>query len=183
MINASRTTSLIVSLSLLLVLTGVCVFEIYSIRSKNQEASILQSESEVGIRKESLAQSMRSLKNSARDELAELETFVINKAGIVSFIELLESIAHDMNLAIDISSVEAEKGEPTNVPQKVSISLEIEGGWDSNIRFIRAVENLPYPIKIENVNLYRTDVQSGGTQASTSNKWATRMTLNLFTYK
>ncbi len=183
MINASRTTALIVSLVLLAFLTGVCVFEIYSIRSKNQEASILQSESEAGTRKESLAQSMRSLKNSARNELAELDTFIINKAGIVSFIELLEGIARDMNLVIDISSVDAEKGEPTNVPQKVSISLEIEGGWEPNIRFIRAVENLPYPIKIENVTLFRTDVQGGSGQASTSNNWATRMTLILFTYK
>lgn len=142
---------------ILVILGGLLVFLIYDIQSKNRETSELLHKIEESSENELLYQSVRSIQNSAEEELAALEDIIVSSSELVSLIEEVEQIGRESGLTMDIVSVDEVKvveGEP----QKVRITFDARGSWTQTFSALSIVENIPRKIMIEEVKLNKEDV-------------------------
>ena len=127
---------------LLVVIFGYFIF---LIRSKGQEASQLINEADTATEQESMAESIQSIKNASKDDIATLEKYALNNDSLVPFIEFLENSGKSMGLTTHIASVNLSKPDArtATLADQVQIEVETDGAWNASIGFIHLLENLP----------------------------------------
>lgn len=134
----------------LIVLLG---FDLYSIRSKNKEASRLLNLTEESSKGEVASQSIRIQREASKEEIEAFEAIALSEAGLVSVIESLESAGRTLGLVTEIISVTQEGEVPAGEPQKIRIVVEGIGGWGGAYSLLKAVESLPQRVIIEEASL------------------------------
>jgi hypothetical protein len=162
MTTSTRTILIAFSVILVLLVCGLG-YGLYKINAVGAEVASLETEAMNLEQVDSIAQTIRSARNIASGDIAELEGITLTQAKLVSFIETIESLGRGMNLETDTISVSADK-------TSIRLTIETEGGWASSIRFVQALENLPYRVNIEE------SVLAAGAGSKT---WRSRSMLNL----
>lgn len=141
------TKTILISLCLLtLVLLAVLVYGLYKIRVQSEEVVSLESQAESLGQMDNVAQSVRSIKNSSGTDLAGLDNLIVSQKKVVSFIEMIESLGGSMGLETHTLSVNTDE-------TTVRIALETDGPWARSMGFIRALENLPYKITLDETTM------------------------------
>ena len=135
-----------------MILIAVFVWALLSIKIQNAETKTLLQATENAGKEERLALNVRHLKATAGTEIEAFEERMLMEENVVSIIESIESAGKDLGVALEILSVDKVEGEK---PQKLNISLEAKGSWDSIFSFIRSVESLPQRVSVENIDLHK----------------------------
>jgi hypothetical protein len=108
---------------------------------------------------ESADRAVRSLVRDTEDRRAELERRFIFSAGIVDFLEELESLATVTGAQVSIRAVDEGEGavaltrSKTLTHPNLTVSLTAEGTWSAVYHTLVALESLPYAVRVEQVNL------------------------------
>ena len=131
-------------------------FDYLSATEQLAEDTLAQAEAHLG--KDNRTQSLRAVKNGAKDDLATLEEARLTKAKLVSLIDSLDKIGKSLNLTLSITSITTDASKiATSTPETVRVSISTEGRWAANLAFVHVLESLPYKTNIEDSNLTKTD--------------------------
>jgi Tfp pilus assembly protein PilO len=146
---------LFVSASVALLVWGLTGFLYWKIISQASTVEALYVEADKDIKKDQSQRLVRAIIQEHKESLEEVDSYFVNKAGVVSFIDSLEDSGQSVGVEVSINSVstEVEKDIPGNFLETLNIRLEVSGKWSDVISFLRQLENLPYHIRIEGVSL------------------------------
>ncbi len=137
------TKTILISLFLLAsVLLIVLIYGLYKIRTQSEQVVNLESRAVSLGQMDNVAQSVRFIKNSSGRDLSSLDGLIISQKKVVSFIEMIERLGGNMGLETHTLSVNTDEAT-------VRIALETDGSWARSMDFIRALENLPYKVVLD----------------------------------
>jgi len=141
------TKTILVSMILsVIILMVVLSYGLYQMRIQSLKAQNLKTQVSSLEQIDSVAQTIRFLKNNSGDYLASLDKLTFSQTKIVSFIELVEGLGKQFGLEINTVSVTTDK-------TTVHIIFEADGGWARSIDFIHAIENLPFIVLIDDATM------------------------------
>lgn len=103
----------------------------------------IRSESE----RENVLRGLARLYGETADERALLSSRIIPQDGIAMFIERIESTAKDVGVTLEIGTVVLGPASSESL-QTVTLTVHAEGSWNASLRFLRALESLPYGVRI-----------------------------------
>ena len=170
--TSNHTKSLIAILSLILViLVAVIVLGIYDMRAKNKETSRLLNLADEAAQIEVTAQSIRATQNDAGLDLETFDSLILSSDRLVTLIEDVEDVGRRLDLGIETLSVVEVNDSGSKGSRTVRIVMETDGSWSSTLSFIRAVENLPHRVLIDETSL--TKKEDG---------WNLRMAFSLYLF-
>jgi hypothetical protein len=86
-----------------------------------------------------------------------LTSRLIAKKATVPFIDSIESLARSTNLGIVMNGIEI-KEDPAypNVTEYLKLNFTTQGSWVTTDAFLAMIENMPYKVKINKVDLQHT---------------------------
>lgn len=161
-----------VTLSLIsLIFLSALVFGIYDIKTKNKKTSLLLSEADRTSETGELAQSIKTIKTNAGEDLTTFDEIVFTNEKLVPLIENIESTGRSLGLETKIVSVGKIEDKKTLEPNIIRIVLETQGAWAETLAFLRAVESLPHRVMIDDSSLSEVDVN-----------WRLRITLAIHSF-
>jgi hypothetical protein len=158
MILNRSTAVFIVSFFVAVTLLGVLIFLVYSIRSKNREASELINTADRIAEATVLAESIENIQADAGPDLEALSNLALSSDKLIFFIESVEGVGRKLKLDINISSVERIEDKKAAEEPVFRMVLDTQGSWLSTFAFLRALESLPYRVMVEEINLFRAEV-------------------------
>jgi ABC-type multidrug transport system fused ATPase/permease subunit len=136
----------ILSLVAIAILT-LFIFDWRRIKSENAETAKLMALSSENEMKEQQLQAIRSIQSFASGEIEAFEALALNNDRLVPLIESLEEVGENLNLDLEIVSVEKKEDGKS---QLIKIVLEATGDWAGVQSLLEAVESLPHRVMIEN---------------------------------
>lgn len=145
---------LLVAVSALLVAGAAYSFMYSAVSAKSAEAAQLQNQ----IRAKTEAAARVSAAKAALAEVAADEAIVrayfVPESAVVPFIDDLESRGRALKAVVSVTSVAAKPiaGHPA-----LSLSLTIDGSFDSVMRTVGAIEYAPYDVSVSALSLDRVE--------------------------
>lgn len=102
--------------------------------------------------------SLQANLNETKAEVAKIDGYYISQDGVVQFVGLVESLARQNGLKIEVQSLEAQEDKSTKAFQeKVALRLQTTGSWANTRKYVELVENLPYRVVIESMSAEREE--------------------------
>lgn len=90
-------------------------------------------------------EAVNKLLADTESERKELEKYIIDVGGEVSFIKSLEKLAKDQGLGIKTSDVViSELATSSTRYEDLRVEIETTGSWQKNMQFLSLLESLPY---------------------------------------
>jgi hypothetical protein len=186
-------TTLMFMILLVLVLSGVVVYGVERIKSENETASSLLSQSAEVDGANAIALATKKDKSDAATNLALLDQIELGQSEFVPFLETIESTGRTLGVKVKISAVNADPAPKVTAtsktltyipPQAVHLSISGSGSWAATLGFVHALENLPHKISLDAVTLTYSpgDVTQGGKSAASSGNWQSSITLTTAIY-
>ena len=163
---------LILLVVVLAILLAALVFGLYDIKTKNIEISRVINEVDQAAETEGLIQSIKEIQNSASEDLEIFETIVFTSDKLVPLIEAIEEAGNKLGLETKIASVSEIEDKKSDEPKLIRMVIETSGGsWAATLSFLRAVENLPHRVMVEETNLSKE-----------GESWRLRMTISIHAF-
>jgi len=169
-LNNSKLLLMALSLILIILLTIVAL-GIYDIKVKNKETFKLLNKADSVAETENLAQSIRVIQASAAEDIAAFDNLVLVDDKLVPLIESIEETGRELGLDTNIVSVAKIEDKKSVEPDIIRIVVETQGSWAPTLSFLRAIENLPYRVMIDESSLSKGEVD-----------WRLRITLSLYSF-
>src|SRR3989344_2501343 len=150
----SRTSRLlIVVLALDCLAAGLYVFLFRSLASSSGRIAEIRSELELKERERSSIEALRKNFDNTSALRAEIDSYFVDKDGVVDFIEYLESLARSRDLLVETQSVALSESEEGAIHEILRQTIEVEGSWADVTHFLSLVETLPFGIFVEEMSL------------------------------
>lgn len=91
------------------------------------------------------------------DDISRLNSFIVEKDGVVPFIEKFESDARSLGSEIKISAVtiDPEDDNAKGDFENLRIKFEAMGSWSSLAHLIFYIEHVPHEVRLEEASLSR----------------------------
>jgi Tfp pilus assembly protein PilO len=89
-----------------------------------------------------------------------LDSLIIEEEGAVEFIEYIESLANRAGVSLEIQNFDILPKEK-ELEENLKMKLSAVGSWSQVNHFILMMENLPYYIFLESMNLRANQTESG----------------------
>ena len=169
-LNNSKLLLMALSLILIILLTIVAL-GIYDIKVKNKETFKLLNKADSVAETENLAQSIRVMQASAAEDITAFDNLVLVGDKLVPLIESIEEVGRELGLDTNIVSVAKIEDKKSVEPDIIRIVVETQGSWAPTLSFLRAIENLPYRVMIDESSLSKGEVD-----------WRLRITLSLYSF-
>lgn len=134
-----------------ILVSGFGYWYVYGTVLKQKENHLkISKDVETDIGKQQYEDELIRLHRDTSVDRARLLDFFISEDKILNFIKIIESIGPSSKSEIKISSI-------TKDSTKVKSHIDIKGGWVNIMLALTLVENLPYSISLDNVNLFKRD--------------------------
>lgn len=138
------------------------------LNSIEKDAQLLAIQKKELFRIEKRAENSEKLEKKYQDynlELKKIDNLFAKKSTPIEFIEFLEQTAESCSLLIEISSLsfqeykEPKKEEPAILYpwDFFNIKINTEGDFNNSFVFLQKVENSPYLMEIENLNIRKQE--------------------------
>lgn len=138
---------------------GWYFFLFIEVKAKNERVSDLVNRIDAETTAENLQNSVKALVAQTAPQRVKLNSYVIEKDGAVSFIELLERVGDDVGVAVAIESVERSERAETPAVEELRLALKATGAWSGVVRFMGLLELLPYEARISQAALSKKDAK------------------------
>lgn len=132
---------------------GAVVFVYVSI--KRTDAFVVATEETIRsrIERENVLRGLARLADETASPRGELLTRVVSADDVASFIEEVERLGRQAGVSVEIGSVDIADSATADSLQVMSLSARAEGSWDRAVRFVRAIETLPFGVSITDLSL------------------------------
>lgn len=149
----SLTRTIVLGFILVILSLGL-TYELYFINTAEGQVLEAIKQADLQIGNDSRLRGIINLQENSSSELKILETAILTREDLVTLVEGLEKMGRDEGLMVSISSITNEPNKTsTTTPETVRIAIEASGSWIGNIHFIRLLENLPFKVNIERLDL------------------------------
>ncbi len=97
--------------------------------------------------------------NSLEESQQKIDRILIERDGVVSFIETLENVAETTNTIlqikdVDVEVIKEEEGEKEKeLYGQLNMVFNVAGSWSGVTRYLSFVESLPYRVSIDSLRL------------------------------
>ena len=132
-------------------------FLFFQIKSANERASELQNGIELQEKQESARKSVKAAVTETAALREKLNTFAVPKEGAAEFLELLESAARRIGVVPSILSASEEPMPDSDKYENLRVILTASGAWEGVVRFLGALESVPYEAAVEQALLSHTE--------------------------
>lgn len=141
----------------LLLLSSVAVLVLISRGLQQSRERIIQTASQAAALEEErkLARLAEDIFDGYNSEISRIERFLVKKDAPVDFIEELEGLARSTGTSLLISSAGG-----STLGGFLPLRLEIKGGGDGVLRFLKLLELMPHDIRVEEINWNKNAPQS-----------------------
>ncbi len=154
--NKNKTiTIFIFSLIASLFIAAIFLFFFKIIKNKNEHTSAVLTALENKILIKQNANAITEKKSEIEATQVEINSHFVNPFEIDSFVEFLENLGTNAGTTVKVKSVEIAKAASNTI----SIEIEADGDFSPVMRTIRLLENSPYKIHIDRMNLTK-DISS-----------------------
>ncbi|MBI2674052.1 MAG: hypothetical protein HYX23_02100 [Candidatus Zambryskibacteria bacterium] len=171
MIFKNAKTWLILLSACSMILLTFLILEIYKTLRQNREATELINLADYDAKVGVLAQSIRIMQNSAKEDIALFDEITLSGDKLVSFIEKIEATGKILGLNVTIVSVEKLEDKKSAKPDTVRIIMETKGAWSPTISLLHAIESLPYRVMMDRLNLSKDETD-----------WRLKINLSLYSF-
>jgi len=138
---------------------AVLAFLFYEVKVANERISGLSNDIELRSKQEGALRSVKNIVAETATVRQELETYFVEKEGVVAFLELLESIGRGAGTAVTIQKVEELPLEGSDALEELHIKLDATGSWEAVVHFLGLLEYLPYEARIGQTVISRKDAK------------------------
>ena len=184
----SKTKKLTITLIIIsLIALGACFYLFTNIKKTDKEVSLLAVQIESWVKREESLRSIKSLMEDTKKEREQLANLFVQSKGEVDFIEAVESLGRTVGVNLEIESVGVEtmKGKTSSSTELFRLSAKTEGSWSGIINLLTLLENMPFSISFENLNLRKI---SGGSNSKDSKQepssyWSGNFTFSVLKIK
>ncbi|HEY1037641.1 MAG TPA: hypothetical protein VGE62_03600 [Candidatus Paceibacterota bacterium] len=99
--------------------------------------------------------SLEKAAQNTNSETSQINEFLIQPNAAIGFVTKIESDAADLGLSYNTDSIEVRNTEALSAQGKelVVVSFTASGRWASVFKMIKSVENLPYAVKFDKIDL------------------------------
>ncbi len=152
--------ALLPSLSVILVVGYIFVFG--QIMDKNKNVSSMLNDAEVQNSVNNGQQSLQDILANTKDDRDKIGAIVLSDDKVVNFIEAVEALGDVTHTHVTTSSVNVNEGGAANTGL-LTMQVTVGGAWQNIMQFTSLIENMPYKISINAM-----DVKVGNANADTS---------------
>lgn len=147
--------------SLVSVVATLAVFACYyilfsKIKQKNEVIADASLSFEVRVKRESAVSSLKKVLEDSRDSIVLIQNNFIPSDGAVAFIEYLEALGKSAQVGVliqDVKEVEESADSFRGDKEVLRFRLTAEGSFRATYRFLNLLENAPYVIHLEQVEI------------------------------
>lgn len=136
---------------------AVLAFLFMEVKAANERISSLANDIELRSKQEGALRSVKDLVAETTVPRQDLETYFVEKEGVVAFLELLETVGKSAGVVVTIQTVEERTLEGSDSLEELHIKLDAIGSWEDVIHFLGLLEYLPYESDMGQVVISRKD--------------------------
>ncbi len=120
-----------------------------NIKSNSEKAAALAIDISSQQKKQTYLKSTKEIIDSISPHMEIIDGTIVPKDGDIAFIEGLETLARDNNIAISINSIDVEDTLGASAGLVIlKASVQADGRWADTYTFIEKLESMPYKTKI-----------------------------------
>jgi len=161
--NVHRKTKelLVIALVLNVAAFGLYAFLFVGVKAKNERISVLVNEIDAQVAEEDTHSTIKTIVAQTTKQRNQLSEYIIAKEEAVSFIELLERAGRDIDVIVDITSVQETDISGSTTFEHLTLALTATGTWSGVVRFLGRLESLPYEVSITQAAVSKTEKYAG----------------------
>ena len=129
--------------------TGLGYFYVYdSVIVNSQKKAALIREIEIDFDNKKNEQFLSDVNKATEQDRTKLANYFISEDRVLDFITSIENLEKISSTTVVLSSLSND-----NTSSRIRVSIDIKGGWSNVKSALALIENLPYSINIDNINL------------------------------
>ncbi len=157
-INSSVTIFIV----LILLTVVFVIFPLSREIKSNSRELVFQKESSTALQAKILnLEKFKVLRKSLEEFLEKTQGLFVNSSLPIEFINFLETISGRCQVQIEISPPSAGKIEKDPWPS-LTFQISLTGSFSNFLKFLEKLENSPYLVEIQNVNISKATKKGGG---------------------
>ena len=168
--NKKTNIQLIFSICLGILAVGGFIYAAYYINGLTEKTSLLREEIENKEIKIKRIQRLNTSADKTKSDRAMLLNYFVKPNGAIDFVSSLEETASNFNLEYSTNAIENIEAEvlASQDKQLLRIGMSLSGGWKNITKYILYIESLPYPIRVEKLELVSEGVVTKSVPAESS---------------
>lgn len=119
---------------------------VYLVRRDAETVISAHTEQYLAARAKADLENWRQALEASEDELAKVRSAFVSRESLIQFIEELETVARESDVGLTLS-------EPVIGQTALTLSLKARGSFAKLYRWLARLENLPYQLAFERINL------------------------------
>ncbi len=145
----------IIMLVLSIIALACYVFLSVKINQKTRELYMNDFKLEQNINKESYLKTVGGSIDETLKEREKTDSYFVgsDRSGVVGFVEELEDLAHITDIDLTTNSIDINSISGNDYLEEMQMSFNFAGYWIDCVHFLNLVENMPYQISFNTVNL------------------------------
>ncbi len=185
----STKQTLILIIILVLIVLGGYYFLFSTIKHTNEKASLFSQEIDLYAQREATLKNTQKMAEELNTQMEKLGSYFLHTNDTVPFIELVEGAGVKTGVNVTIGSISpVVTADSTVKGEMIALRLEARGSWSNIYNFILYMENLPYKVSLEKVNVSRSSsvpfyFAQNGTAVSAVPEWSATIEMNVLTIK
>ena len=174
-----KTTWIVLSALIALNVAGAALygFMMYRISSEKTKAAEALSKLEAGIKKEYNLRALSAALEKTEEERAKIDSYFVDIKGVAKFLEKLQSFGDASGVSLKLENVDIEG------KNALKVSFNDNGSFAENYRLLELIENSPYTLEIDSMNINKVMVSvPGGASVSLNNLWSGSFSVRLLSF-
>jgi Tfp pilus assembly protein PilO len=150
-----KVTNIVFLLSIVFLLVSISAY-VYSfnvVKSKGESTASLQKETTAFEAQEAEVGQLRTNLVTTEADRNKITSYFIDADNIVTFLETVEGYAKTVGLKVSFENVSFAKS-----PDRLDVSLKVDGSFTNLYRFTSLVESAPYEITFNNMNITKSQL-------------------------
>ncbi len=139
---------LIVSTIFLLGAFSLFGYLFYNVRAESQSVSELSAQIEQLSNEESTSSTLKHSVAVTEGDSSKLNSYFVSSDNVVSFINSMEALG--VNVGSDVSTTSIDPGKDSST---LTFNIVAKGSFSSVSRFVTLLENVPYQVRIQKLDL------------------------------
>lgn len=155
---------------ILLVVIDVALY--LNFKNKENNISLVLAKTDFENRRQSHMSQIKLIVDETKTDREKIDNYIVPADGAVSYVEMIERKSLENDVKIDIGSAEispikasriyaSTTAEIASSTRLIKTKINITGTWSKVLNFLVVLENLPYRLVIEKIDLIKGTMTSG----------------------
>lgn len=97
--------------------------------------------------------SLEKLALDTAEDRARLESYIVPEQNVIEFLSTLEGVVRARGATPEVRSINTQPHTNQNIVEELVVTMGISGSSEKLTQALRAIERMPYQIRIENLSM------------------------------